>query len=747
MAVAPLIKPIQTRKGMFYTFQSSLEDLTLTFNNNTNKFRFSKFALLRIPEIGLPSTLETDNKVQFLALGETPLLDGLSANQNINLALSFQNYALNLESMIISQESYLREKKLNVSERVFWKWLKELGVIRWRSANSAEVISTLPTGEKRWAEDWYDASSSTYNRVVKYIGDIDVINSVRNKDNSYSEIYVHVPTNVGTSPTVLFNSKPDENYNPDMLMINAPGDPLDVEFLNGRHYDETHPYAGMNLTAFFDLDSDAVTHKMSDVINTVIDWSTVTTNYDPLSNTTGIGFWWGANQLPNAYHTDQAAYFGGLYGSTLVSTPKTQKVYKTYTDGNNNTRTVEYLRSTLDGVVVDFDLADYKVAADDPNIKSLAQLNDSVANYDFEFNAILIYYDVYDPVPPINNSEPASVTNLYGIYFLNKIEQTGIDFAIPMITKEKPDVINRTNGNAFAHKINLKFDTSIEDVAVEKSINDYSTFGLDLFLDVLTELRRIQTTLNDKLAELEQLSSDLSAAKQALISTSGLDQLAKRVALLETTVAASTVAFDNSTAIMDLIGSLNSQLNDLYSNRTSILMEYNMLPFKNGYGISLDKSVSGQMTIANTMQNYSSMSQVDLSNTSINIGNVCTFDLGVSNTYIKHYKPISNTNLNPMYWNPSADLEIRINDSINTWKTGQILRLVIDTQIILGTSSIYIKTDANNLTNQSSPYGFLLTTLTSSDFPDTYGRTGRPIIEITCTNAVNLTFQVDKIIR
>ena len=28
MAVAPIIKPITTRKGIFYTFQSSLEDLT-----------------------------------------------------------------------------------------------------------------------------------------------------------------------------------------------------------------------------------------------------------------------------------------------------------------------------------------------------------------------------------------------------------------------------------------------------------------------------------------------------------------------------------------------------------------------------------------------------------------------------------------------------------------------------------------------------------------------------------------------
>jgi len=736
MAVCPLIKPIQTKKGMFYTFQSSLEDLNLTFNNNTNKFRFSKFALLRIPEIGIPTTLVTDNRIQFLAVGETPILDGLSANQNINLALSFENYALNFESMLISQESYQREKKLNVSERVFWKWMKEMGAIRWRDANSSEVISTLPTGEKRWAEDWYDASSSTYNRVVKYIGDVDVINSVRNKDNSYSEIYVHVPTNVGTTPTILFNSKADNNYHADMIMINSPGDPLDVEFLNGRHWDDSHPYAGMNLLAFFDLDSGASTQKLTDTLNTVVDWSLISPSY-----------WWGSNQLNNAYHTDQASYFGGLYGSTTVSNPKVQKIYKTYTDGGGNTREVEYLRSTLDGVVVDFDLANYKVAADDPNIKSLAQLADSVANYDFEFNAILIYYDIYDPVPQQNQSEPSSVTNLYGIYFLNKVEQAGIDFEIPMIQKEKPDAINRTNGNAFAHKINIKFDTSIEDVAVEKSINDYSTFGLDLFLDVLTELRRIQTTLNEKIAELENLSADLQAAKQALISTSGLDQLDQRVTVLETTVAASVAAFDEADAIMQLIASINQQITDLYNNRTSILMSYDLTPFKSGYGMNIDKSVPGQVTFSNSSQLYSSASQVNLASTTVNVANICTFDLGISNTYIKHYKPISNVNLNPSVWNLSADLEIRINDSVNVWKTGQVLKVIIDTQIIPGDFVIYIKTDANNITNQSAAYGRIIATLTEDDFPQNFGRSGRPILEITCTDSVNLTFQVDKIIR
>ena len=40
MAVTPLIKPITTDNGIFYTFQSGIEDLTLTFNNNTNKCRY-----------------------------------------------------------------------------------------------------------------------------------------------------------------------------------------------------------------------------------------------------------------------------------------------------------------------------------------------------------------------------------------------------------------------------------------------------------------------------------------------------------------------------------------------------------------------------------------------------------------------------------------------------------------------------------------------------------------------------------
>ena len=95
MAVTPLIKPVQDKKGIFYNFQSALEDINITLANSENAVRFSKFVLLRIPEIGTPNNLETDNKIQFYAPGESPLLEGLNPDNNVNLAESFQNYALN----------------------------------------------------------------------------------------------------------------------------------------------------------------------------------------------------------------------------------------------------------------------------------------------------------------------------------------------------------------------------------------------------------------------------------------------------------------------------------------------------------------------------------------------------------------------------------------------------------------------------------------------------------------------------
>jgi hypothetical protein len=567
MAVTPLLKPIQNKKGILYTFQSALEDINITLANSENDVRFSKFALLRIPEFGTPDTLETDNKFQFLAQGESHLIEGLNSDQNINLAQSFQSYALNLEALMISKPSYKREEKLTISERVFWKWLKESGSIRFRDANLLEKNTTALGTAKRFVEQY--SPTGTYNNVVQYVGDIDVVNSIKSNDNAYTEVYIHVPTNVGSTPHVLFKSVSDDNYGPGMTIANNPSDPLDIEYLSGRHFNETHPF-GLNVKAYYDLDDASVTNTST---------SSLTVVYS-------AGAWSGLGAINNAYYTDSASTY---------DTATDQFIKKV-----KGASTIDYCRSTLDGISLDFDLANYKLASENPEIKVFSQFNDYVANKDFQFNAILLYYDTFDPNNLDSNGNPIDIkTNLYGVLFLDKVEQSGLEFSIPFITKYRPDVLNKVNGNSFAFKANLKLDTSIENVLVEKSINDFSTFSMDLFTDVLTEFRKTQTALNDKILELTKLKTDVEGLKDLLLNTEDLNELKIRITNAESSLTQNSAIFNNTSTLTKMIENNQAKIDDIINGDTNITISYDADVIKPGDGISLNIKIINRVKIDN----------------------------------------------------------------------------------------------------------------------------------------------------
>ena len=235
MAKTPFIRPLQVQGGTFYAFSSAAEDLSFTFNNSVNKFKFSKFALLNIPAIDstnpLGNTLKLNAPDGAFIDQATNAQNIITSNANVNFSQSFQSYCLNLETTILSSTDYNSNLKQNVSERVFWKWIKELGGMRYQPASSDQVSSTLdqntvltidnvPVTQKRYVEG--DPSGGTgsygltgatgYNRVVQYIGNLDIVNSVKNNSNTYSEVYVLVPTRDGNTPTVLFKNVTDQNY-------------------------------------------------------------------------------------------------------------------------------------------------------------------------------------------------------------------------------------------------------------------------------------------------------------------------------------------------------------------------------------------------------------------------------------------------------------------------------------------------------------------------------------------------------
>lgn len=687
MPTTPFIRPITSPEGIMYTFPSSIED----------KFVFSKFALLRIPEIGQLNDAETnDNFLQFNALGETPLIEGVNTNQNINLSESFQNYCLNLESLLTSKDAYNHETKRNVSERIFFKWLKEIGALRFRKATPFES-SITNVKDLFVEEDEHDLNNinlpSNYKKVVRYIADIDVVNSVKHSKNAYTEIYVHTPTSVGNTPYVLFDSIEDDNYKPGMILTNIPDNPLNSEVLVGRNYFDTHPY-GLSIKGFFDIDDRSVTQEI----------------YNYQLSQWEQSYWHSPNQTTNSYFTDTSANFHAAL---------TQKIRKT-----RNSTTVEYKRSTLDGITIDFTLNDYTLAAQNLNIKTLSQMADDAGSKSFEFNAVLIYYDVFD-----QNNPSDTATNLYGILFLNKVEESGINFKIPTLMKYRPDPINNTNGVSYAFKANLKFDTSIDNVFIEKSINDFSTFSLDLYTDVLTELKDLNRIYTENINEIINIKNELDELKALLIDSTTTDELDTRLTTVENSLNENQALFDNTETIMTLISRNYDEIQNIYNNKTSIAVSYNIDAVKSGNGISIDKSVPNRIGVVNTVQNYTLSTSPET--------NIITLTSISLNNYTNYLRHVNNGNRIVL----NNDVEIIIDDSIIKWKKGQVYRIVFQDEIVPNTFSIKLLTNSNN------DYIGVIDIFSDADFTGNTLFQYRPIFEIICINedVQNLEFRTDRI--
>ena len=726
MAKTPFIRPIAVQGGTFYTFSSSAEDLSLTFNNSLKKFTFSKYALLKLPEFGTPTYGE--NTLQFNAI-DTTFLDAAAGdfiltnpnNLSPSPEISFQNYCLNLESTIISDPNYNQDLKRNVSERVFWKWVKELGGVRYRTANTNEVVASLnqtlittkdgyPYSDKRWVEEdtlltGNGTPNPRYERIVQYIGDIDVVNSVQNSENAYSEVYIHVPTGDGSTPYVLFKTIADENYYPDRTWTHLPPDPADTEYLQGR--DSASGLYGPNglpKLAIFD----------QDVLG------------EPgVSGTSATGSftnnWYSPRDEANSYFSDPTFFNNSNY-----------EIEKYVAASGPGGYSVTYNRSNLDGVQIDFDPASYRAIQNYVGISTIEEWNGTPVTTSFEFNAVLVYYDVYDP-----NNPTDSETNLYGILFLNDPEPISTNAAkLPSFKKFKPDPITKLNGNSYGFKINLKFDTDVESTGVEQAINDYSSFSLSIFMDAATVLQDAAKNLNDRTLQIAGMQNDINDLKDLIINTDDSAEIKARLDVVEASLQANQALFDNTQDILSLIENNTDTINNILQNQTSINMTYNLDLLKDGDGTSVDRSTPNILRVNVTQQDYN-ISNNSLFTINPVAGN--TVPLSIYTNYLKHKN-------NGVSITANNDIVIRIDDSINKWKKGQVLRLVIGDDIDLGNYSLVILTDALGEYPKSAPSGVPYSSVVAGFLNTQFsGSNYKPIFDIVCIDDKNLIFEVDQI--
>ena len=625
-----------------YAFSSAARDLTRAYYNPDINFEYSKFALIDIPVVSTPSNGE--NFIEFNKLYQasgSPYDNNTVDNANVHFAQTLQNYALNFENFILTDDDFDNTLYSSDAEKILFKWLHHLGAFEVKTANSQQVVSGYSRAIEN--EDTTNAGNN-YSRVVKYIGNIDVSNDKNYQGNTYNEIFVNVPSSVGYTPEILFKST---NYNTTATSYDVT---LNNDFINGRS-GQTHPDAFLNLDALADNNSGEITMNPVDLYNYGIEWN-----------------------------------------------------------------------STV-----------YSKIANDPRLNNF--LDYSKRGGDFRFNAILVYYDLYSKSNIANKS-----TNLYGILILDnfKDDPNTTGWSIPELSKYKPNDVTGLNGNAFALKLNVKFNSSLDNVGVEMNINDYSTFSMDIFLDTTTALENAAKLLVDagnSYAAIAQRVADL----ENLIAYSTSTDFSTRITSLETAIENASLNYASSTSILDMITSVNTRLNQMISGVIPTEIQYNTNVLSPGNGVKIDKSNPSMIKIVNDNNGYTLNSIFNYDFTSSTSSSLIApsnpFNLNdtASTGLITRIRPFDNlirinTNTGTMH----GDLNIYLDDSINTWKNGQTIKFSFKNKLpILETYKINIYTDKNN------SY-VLKASIDSSNI-----LSQQPYFELICIDEINKTFELE----
>ena len=703
MATTPLIRTPQADGGTFYTFSSAAKDLSRTLNNDGLKLVFSKFVLLNLPDFDRldPTTFSNkENYMQFDTIDGAIWSGGLKGDPNVNFTESLQNYALNIEELIISDSTYDNTTNLSVTERVFFKWLKECGALRFREASALEQSGTA-TGLRFVEEDEVTTGSRQYRKVVKYIGEIDIVNNVDKAGEAYTELYINVPTEVGGTPTILFDSVSDANYQPSLVIQGS------SEYILGRNSATIHPQ-GLDILAWYDYDNQLQGSGPAGYTDPNADWMGL-----------GPGT---TSSITDAYFTEPTTFESVLNA----------EIRKYKADYNNPTgyNGSAYLRSELDGISVDFNANDYEQIVADNTVSTIPQFNGTSLSSSFEFNAVLVYYDMVDL-----SDSTKTTTNLYGLLLLDNITPTTDGGYIQRYPKYKPNPTTGQNGNSYGFKINLRFDASPGSAGIDTIVNDYNTFSMGLFSDATAQLQESSQIFQRQQLEIADIEVRLAAVENTLNSVSTSAFLQSQINSLQSQVDNASLAFASSTTLLDLIAKNSDEIQMLANGQVSTTLQYNTSVVKQGSGITVNTNTPNQIQVSNNVQAYNLMIPFD--NSEVQITTAAPLNLNVVSPQVFTTLGTYTNMLRLDTINQAGgNLDIFINDTAITWKTGQTMRLTTNNALLIGSRNIRIFTDASNRLNTGS-YGKLAATIPNADISTI------PIIDLICTEQGVLTFVYD----
>jgi hypothetical protein len=602
MAATPLYKFLKTNGTNFYAFPGASEDISAAYQNENYKMYFSKYALINLPKQQLnniggtqASQIYWDFSVFQKSVNATP-----PASYQDQVIESLRNYVAN-------QEIVIRESRLNntqyyydtkaletVSEKVFFKWAKELNLVDFEPAiPEDEYFSNLDEFKSQninddsyfpeylWKEreviQWetklyYQSSHPSYstNLEIEFggttnfrIGDIvkiyNVSNSsiysdingigpkLNNPDGIKTTVLFIIPGGATQGQRIVFDVQTTLSLSMETTGVAELVYHRLVQYVGEVNGISNVQEANRSYTEVYAHIPDHTGRTPDILFRTLSD-----TNYKP-NMTFPI--------IPSQY---QPEIMGAeLFNSPIVSTPQNYPggyfghfdtldfTYETST-GDTIRRSGDYYGvngdinspvvngSTIDGISLDFNTDHYvKMNIENRVLTNFDQFNALEVNnlppVDFEFNAILWYYTVRDEVNGIVK------TNLYGISFLdnpnNDIKESDFDLngnGLKFPTYKKLVTNGYQDGTSYAFSLNLNFNIINEnpqDSYNPEAIN--SLFSMNLFNEAMRRLASANDSFLNVLAENIKLKDELTNLKQLIYTQTDLSTINSKINYLE----------------------------------------------------------------------------------------------------------------------------------------------------------------------------------------------------------------------
>lgn len=384
-----------------------------------------------------------------------------------------------------------------------------------REAVNAEV-GTDPT-----PESWSDKVTGVawqvllkYSKVVVNISEIQSVNPVQVGASSWTEVTTYLPSTVGQTPLVLWNTLCDVNYQPGYVWPNSS---QQQEPIKGAESPESpiniNPadYPGSKW-GIFDKD---------------------------LADTIGEG-------------TEGGYIYIASSGDKLR---RTGDYYGTYALKNTDSDLDLFDPSRIDGLSINLNLNIYSDVANSSSnpIRTWQDYSSQIINgakpKNFEFNAIVWMYELeYNDGATVEKAN-----NIFGITILGHPADNPhpnlVNIKVPTIKKIVADGERTGNSHVFTLNNYLNLADSVP-VIIRNNLPTNDAFGFDLFSKAMNQLSNTDAQFQLALAQFNQLTITVNSIAQSQWSQPQLDSINTRIATMQRLLQLySTMQFKDSDTI------------------------------------------------------------------------------------------------------------------------------------------------------------------------------------------------------